>query len=104
MQPLLRDPPIFLLLMCCVGIWELYLSVWQTSTASWNKAAPAKTAPITINLSRRGEEEGDTHSHTHTQSKGAPSLRVTTLKTTHKSLREGGLLNLTSHHGFATCI
>lgn len=42
-----------------VGILELHLSVWQTSTASWNKAASAKTVPITINLPRG--KEGETH-------------------------------------------
>lgn len=41
-----------------VGILELYLSVWQTSTASWNKAAPTTTVPISVNLSGVYEGEG----------------------------------------------
>lgn len=80
--------------MCSVGILRLYLSVWQTSTASWNKAAPAKTVPITINLTRG--KEGERHRE------GAPLGY--NLKTTYKSSSAVRLLNLTSQHGFATCV
>ena len=67
-------------------------SVWQTSAASCNKAAPAKRNSAHNHKSLQGEARRDTQRES------------SNLKTTYISSSGFRLLNLTCQHRFAICI